>query len=585
MPDGANDEPKEIRVVSIYSTWWRYNGPGAPSEILPNRLELGGLEEHYELYKDQLPRLLPYEFLGGRFGKKNDIELENSIEGTQITRADAMLFALPSNQVVLAVVFAFPAKQLRRKDHAKPVVDILEQSVRGSLRIRGDNLTKYLYTLRERISPEYRSFLTREELSDTPANVLLPERHQLVFVPRLSRYERVPSPAVVDEIVYREEAPYREEFGQQRNPEQLNRFRLAEPRGDAMRRRLRRFGQGLGADKELEKLGVVTPYVSLLYDHKRVVEHSILLSTVHAVGTASRFRQIWHDAYEQVSTFREQKQQQTTGRQTRADLEELADNLGNLEFDLTFSVEFPLMRIETFQTDLYQAMDLSHQAEALSRMFDQLGGSLRSEITAIDVRERRREETHEKWNAFTAGVLSLVGVAVGFIIAFLGINTTEVPDAKVSMWNHRFADLYLFAAGFALTPGLLIAAPYVARWAWPRTDRRALWFGLAAILLGLASFSGAVRGDHEQAGVAIAVGAFFKVLGVFLVFGGLILTILWRGRILVEQVRARRQQRRDQQCADVGSRPRPAPGTRPGARGTRPRESSGPWGTSNRSFR
>ena len=48
------------------------------------------------------------------------------------------------------------------------------------------------------------------------------------------------------------------------------------------------------------------------------------------------------------------------GLQTRADLEELADNLGNLGFDLTFSVEFPLIRIETFQTALYEAMDLSN---------------------------------------------------------------------------------------------------------------------------------------------------------------------------------------------------------------------------------
>lgn len=121
-------------------------------------------------------------------------------------------------------------------------------------------------------------------------------------------------------------------------------------------------------------------------------EASIFLSTVHAVGTAARFRHIWREAYHQVLQCREQKQAMVAGEQTRDNLEILADNLGNLELDLMFSVEFPLLRIETFQSDLYKAMDLGTQANALSQMFDQLGGSLRSEITAIEVREQRRTE-------------------------------------------------------------------------------------------------------------------------------------------------------------------------------------------------
>jgi hypothetical protein len=137
-------------------------------------------------------------------------------------------------------------------------------------------------------------------------------------------------------------------------------------------------------------------------------------------------------------------QAQVAGEQTRDALEGLADNLGNLEFDLTFSVEFPLMRIETFHTARYEAMDLSGQARALSQMFGQLGGSVRSEITAIDVRDRQRDEERQKWNAFAAGVLSLLGVSVGVVIAFLGVNAKEVPSAlAVSMWSPRFTPLYL----------------------------------------------------------------------------------------------------------------------------------------------
>jgi hypothetical protein len=52
------------------------------------------------------------------------------------------------------------------------------------------------------------------------------------------------------------------------------------------------------------------------HGHLRYVEDSIFLSTVHAVGTASIFRQIWHDAYQQVRQFKERKQSQETGLQT-----------------------------------------------------------------------------------------------------------------------------------------------------------------------------------------------------------------------------------------------------------------------------
>ncbi len=91
---------------------------------------------------------------------------------------------------------------------------------------------------------------------------------------------------------------------------------------------------------------------------------------MHAVGTSARFRHIWREAYQQALQFREQKQKAVACQQTRGDLEILADNLGNLEFDLTTSVEFPLLRIETFKSDLYDAMDLGNQAKTLSQMFD-----------------------------------------------------------------------------------------------------------------------------------------------------------------------------------------------------------------------
>jgi hypothetical protein len=283
---------------------------------------------------------------------------------------------------------------------------------------------------------------------------------------------------------------------------------------------------------------VVTPYVSLLFGHQEYIEESVLLSSVHAVGTASKFRQIWADTYEQVRLFRRTKQEQETGRQTRDSFEELADRLGNLEFDLTFSVEFPQLRIESFQAALYEAMDLSTQASTLSDMFTQVANSVRSEITAITVREQRINEGRHQWNAFASGILSLLGVSVGFVIAFLGINTLEVPsgDLEVSMWDSKFADVYLIAGLFALVPVFFISFPYLREWAGRGPRQRPLWAGVLGLSSGLALLFIAILIDdifHRQE----VVDALLKSLAVSAFIAGLSLAGLYLSKRLGDRRR------------------------------------------------
>jgi hypothetical protein len=540
--DPGGTDRCRIRVVSIYSTSWRHLG--TEREDLSSKLELGGLTRHYELYKDQLPRLLPYSIVGGPIDT-GDIEIAQPVPGIEMTESDASFFALPSNQVVLAVTLGFTTAPLSDAPSVAAISRVLEQSIEGAVNIRGRGLTEYVDALKQ--DDLIRDVLSTDETAQVAGETLLPERHQLVFIARRDKDDWVPTQAVINELVYRDTPPYREEFGSPKIPEQLNLSELSDDGSVIRPSRPWVAGQREASSPKVITLGVVTPYVSLLYNHQPYVEDSIFLSTVHAVGTASRFRQIWHEAYQQVRRFRDQKQRQTTGLQTRADLEELADHLGNLEFDLTFSVEFPLMRIETFHTALYEAMDLSNQAKALSQMFDQLDGSLHSELTAIDVRERRRDDGRQRWNAFAAGILSLIGVSVGFVIAFLGVNTKEVPggDSELSMWDPHFADLYLIAALFALTPAFLIAFPYLRDWA-ARHPGPAAWSGLAGTCLGAALFAATFVEDHHGTGRAIVLDAIVKAIAVFALLIGLSLVGLWLRRQLPVWLRAVRNRWRRQ---------------------------------------
>jgi hypothetical protein len=357
-----------VRVVNIYATPWRFNGKLRDDEGTPR--DLSGLETHYELYKEQLPRLLPDRMFGD-LKSHGRVTLAHAVEDITVVDPKAELFTLPSRQVVLAVTMCLAGSTLIDK----PIANVLEQCIAGNIRV-GDRMVEDVLSAMFADKPAKDVFS-----KDSPGESLLPERHQLVFVARPDEGQLLPDQRVIDKILYRSSPPYRPEFVSPRRPKQLN-SHLKQP------------VDGAGQDDSAQKptLGVVTPYVSLLYGQEKYVEASIFLSTVHAVGTAARFRHIWRAAYHQTLLFREQKQETVAGQQTRNSLEILADNLGNLEFDLTVSVEFPLLRIETFKSDLYDAMDLDNQATALSQMFDQLGGSLSSEITAIEARERRRAE-------------------------------------------------------------------------------------------------------------------------------------------------------------------------------------------------
>lgn len=518
--------PPKVRIVNIYSTGYLYGG--AEERPLNEELLLGSLSAYYDQYRNQLPRLLPEPFLTGP-DTAAEITLGHEVPGMQRTKAEAMLFALPSDQVILVVEFEFDCDP----DVLGPIVGVLEQGILGDLRLNGEPPEQALTARLGEIGD-----MRLERWASTGAETaLLPERHQLVFIRRSDDAEKVPTADMVHSIVYRQTPPFTEEFARPKKPEQLNQPYTGRAGPDAPGNgiRWRQFlrweellRENQDSVEQQRNLGLVTPYVSLLFGHKPYIEESVLLSSVHAVGTASQFRRIWSETYEQVRQFRRTKQEQELGRQTRDSLEELADRLGNLEFDLTFSVEFPQLRVESFQAALYDAMDLSNQARTLSDMFTQVASSVRSEITAISVREQRRSEGRRHWNAFAAGLLSLAGVSVGLVIAFLGTNTRQVPTDPhtLSMWDSRFNGLYLTAGLFALCTTFIIGFPYLRDYLQPatRADRRGCWIGLgvagAGALLG-------VGGWVKAAVYGSAIGLFGQGLGGFLLVAGLSVAGMW----------------------------------------------------------
>ncbi|HEY6425365.1 MAG TPA: hypothetical protein VIY28_19405 [Pseudonocardiaceae bacterium] len=427
----ADLDQHHIRVISIYATRWRWTGDYDPQQP---HLPLGQLEEFYSLFQGQLPQVIHRSSHAAEsiaFAPAADDAarpcadasmLNPADEGVKITRADSWLFVLPSDQVVAALDFDVHSELLGTDPI--PIVKLLEQCAYARLIVDVSPLESHIEALARKAGAK--------EL-DTNNKFLPPERHQIVFAER-TEGRPPPNDEMIKVILYRLEPPNRPEFMKYRKPSGLN-----------------EVGRTLCA---------VTPYASLLYGQQGYVENSVFLTAVQAVGTAARFRQIWHKAHGQVSKFRKGGQEEEVGTQRRGGLEFLADELGNLELDLSFSVEtsadlgllIPALRIESFHRELYAAMELRERAETVSRMFVRLDASIRSELTAIEIRERQRQEQKRlRWGA-AVSVLSLIAVPIGFLGTYFGINGTQVQSEWSIFDMHHYWLAYIAAGCLALVP-------------------------------------------------------------------------------------------------------------------------------------
>jgi hypothetical protein len=426
----STPDDHKIRVISIYATRWQSSGDPDPNQP---HLSLGRLEEFYSLFQDQLPHVIASATFTAdsvKFVPTTD-EVEELAEGTsvftpseagvEIVHAESRLFLLPSDQVVATLDFEVLSQPV--DIDPDPVIALLERCAYARVLIDGADLETHISALAEAAGAE-----------PVEANTALPpERHQIVFSAHVQERE-LPGDEMIKRILYRVDPPNRPEFMEYKRP------------------------SGLNQDKTT--LCAVTPNVSFLYGHPPYVENSVFLTVVQAVGTAARFRQIWRKAYRQVRAFRRDGQDEGVGTQQREGLEFLADELGNLVLDLSFSVEtsadlgllIPSIRIESFHKELYAAMELRERAETVSRMFSRLDASIRSELTAIEIRDRQRQEEKQLRWGFAFSVLSFIGIPIGFLGAYFGINASQVdPGLSIFDWG-RYWIAYVVAGVLALIP-------------------------------------------------------------------------------------------------------------------------------------
>lgn len=417
-----------VRLTNIYATPWYLLAHHRDRLVEPgSHLRLGRLQGYFTGSAAQLPRVLHREDL-----TLSELGFERWEQAGLVSGGRLWLFVTPSGQVIVALSLDVGCELVR-------TIDLLEDC----------------YYLEVRHGQMPIEALAAERVEQHGGDVsagstFFPERHQIAFCPKLPRRE---CEDIIQRVIYRSDLPYRKEFSVIDYPPELNR--------------------------RPDTVAAVGPYVSVLSGQQDYLENSVFLSAVQAVASAARLREIRTTAYLAVETFRGGERTLQSTQERRRTLERLSDQLGDMELELSYSVEasadlgllVPSLRVAGYHDALYEAMGLVAKAETVARMLRRLERAINAELTAIESVERRADEDRRLRWTVAIGFVSTVAIPVGLVLAFFGINAREVNE-ELSMFDGRYAAMYLLTGGLVVIGVLISIGLYLQQRRSMRRDGR-----------------------------------------------------------------------------------------------------------------
>jgi hypothetical protein len=388
-----------LRLTTVYATSWTATPSLSLHRPVGEWLRLGRLARFYEVSQHQLPRVVVRQEIDAA-----SLCFERWSDTAAVRGVRVWLFALPSNQLLTALSL----------DVGVSLVDsvpLLEDLYYDAIAINGAPLEQWLG-----------AHLMPGVAIDRPAG-LLPERHQLVYcaVPAAAN---LPTADQVQRVIYRADLPCRPDQSSISYPVELNRRPTT--------------------------MAALGPYVSVIAGHQDYLENTVLLSAVHVTGSTARLREIRERAYNCVARFRASTEHTDSPRDQRLVLEEIADTLGDLELELSFSVEatadlgmlVPSLRVENYHEALCESTRMARRAETTGHMLGRLRNAIAAELTAVQSIENRADDARRVRTVAAVTFVSTVAGTLSLLFGFFGINATQV-NANHSMFDPRYVWIYL----------------------------------------------------------------------------------------------------------------------------------------------
>jgi hypothetical protein len=414
-----------VRVVSIFSTNYRYVGTSHSKNLRrghSNRLELDldRLTDFYGLIQQQFVEvLIVMPCPAGSLSMPTMREASDK-PTPHVSRADLWLFLLPSDEVVAALAVTFDPPSGAEYDPL--TIRVLESCVSADVTINGVKLSQCIEDAAAQVGVVH---------IDENSKALPPERHQLVIISEMRRSYPHQFVSAALRVHHPESTSHSD------RPPELNQD-----------------------DRAL----TLTSRITILHGYPEYAQNVFLLTAVQLIGAAVRLRRIWFTLGRSIKEFSDNNLSPDIGVQKRGDLEVLLDELGNLELDFGYSIEYqsqisslvPSEFMRSYYAALGEQLELTNQIEVISRLFDRVGRSVRSEMAAIEIREQRTKARRNQSIGVVGLVLLSIGIPLVFLFLLFGINGSEVNSAYSIFDMRHYALVYSSAFLLSLIPFIFL---------------------------------------------------------------------------------------------------------------------------------
>jgi hypothetical protein len=251
-----------VRIANVFAMGWRSLDPWLPfyeaTSDEPGASVGGGLARFFGSYERRTAVKFITEELPG-----DQVSFPGLADALEVRSAEVVVCLHPSS-VVAVLVLETTSAPLVDVDATRPLVDLMEQSLAGTIRIGQLDLWDYLRQLTAPAMPN----------PSAPVPGLQAERHQLLFLPP-GLEGMASSQDLVYKLICGRGGIHLPAFSPLSRPEELN--------------------------GTTDTSAVVSRWTSIFFGHDQFVEFSLLASSVYLIGMARHFREVREETFRQIT--------------------------------------------------------------------------------------------------------------------------------------------------------------------------------------------------------------------------------------------------------------------------------------------
>ncbi|GAB3504764.1 hypothetical protein FB471_3800 [Amycolatopsis cihanbeyliensis] len=142
----------------------------------------------------------------------------------------------------------------------------------------------------------------------------------------------------------------------------------------------------------------------------------------------------------------------TSTAEARTLISDLSTELNEMQLDLSFGVEayldsllIPESALEHYQTSLRGAIGLTDGLANTSRMLDRLQSVIQARLSGLEATVQERVEQRSRALSWVVAVGTLIALPPALLLAFFGLNGTEVDETRSMFDLGRYWPAYLAA--------------------------------------------------------------------------------------------------------------------------------------------